>query len=716
MRHLVWFAIGYALACGVSTWLIPGVGVPGLILGAALLVSVLGLRRRFRLLLPLAAVLWGLMAGSLWCFAYEMLYVSPARACDGQEALLSLTLTDDSVETEYGGYADGTILLFGRRYHLRLYLEEYEPLNAGDRVTVRAKLHSAAGERSDSILFTASQRGDLSVERGKLLPGPMLRRWLRQRIQAAFSEDTRGFAAALLLGDKSGLTEQQLLSYQLSGVSHIVAVSGLHLSVLFALVCLVTGRHRFWTTVLGIPVVVLFAWVADFTPSVSRALVMELLFLGALALNREYDPPTALAFAVVAILTRCPAAIGSVGFQLSVASVAGIFLFFRPVCHLFRERYALKGRFVTWICDAMSVSISASLLSTPLVAWHFGYVSLVGVFSNLLVVPAVSLVFYGVLASCVFPPLAWVTQWGIRYVLSMAKLLGGFPLAAVYTESPYIALWLGFCYLLVWYVLRKNPLRLSPALLAGMAGLCLALTLSWAEPRMDGYRVTVLDVGQGQCVLLQSRGNVFVVDCGGDSDTDAGNKAADALLSMGFSRIDGLILSHYDRDHIGGVSQLALRVGIDRVYLPRTEEPPVYLPEAETVWLDGDALITFGTCTIRIFAPETGKSGNESCASVLFQNEKYDTLICNDMSAAQERRLLERAELPELELLIVGHHGSKTATSAELLYRTKPDMAFLSVGADNGYGHPAPVVLARLGQYGCNVYRTDLSGDLTFRG
>ena len=100
----------------------------------------------------------------------------------------------------------------------------------------------------------------------------------------------------------------------------------------------------------------------------------------------------------------------------------------------------------------------------------------------------------------------------------------------------------------------------------------------------------------------------------------------------------------------------------------------------------------------------------------MFRNEKYDTLITGDMSAADERRLLETGLLPDLELLIVGHHGSKTSTSAELVYMTKPEKAIISVGADNSYGHPAAEVLHRLMIYGCEIFRTDQMGDIVFRG
>ena len=360
---------------------------------------------------------------------------------------------------------------------------------------------------------------------------------------------------------------------------------------------------------------------------------------------------------------------------------------------------------------------------TPLSVYYYGTVSLVSLAANLLVVPAVSGVFYGIMLACMTGgAVGGAVSLLIRYVFAVTALLGELSLAAVYTRSVYVAVWLVFVYVLIAGLALCRPGRVWPGVCCAVLGLCLALTLSWAEPLMDDYRVTVLDVGQGQSVILQSRGSTFLVDCGGDEDQDAGERAADALLAMGIRRIDGLILTHYDRDHAGGVAYLARRIGIDRVYLPRTEEGEMLdavleaTAESERIWLDTDVEVRFGSCSIGIFAPEGEKSGNESCASVLFRGEKYDTLILGDMNAAAERKLLETRDLPDLELLIVGHHGSATSTSAELVYRTAPDIAVISVGGDNAYGHPAPEVLSRLALYGCTVYRTDTMGDFLFRG
>jgi competence protein ComEC len=228
-------------------------------------------------------------------------------------------------------------------------------------------------------------------------------------------------------------------------------------------------------------------------------------------------------------------------------------------------------------------------------------------------------------------------------------------------------------------------------------------------------------VGQGQCILLQSEGSTFLVDCGGRRGEEAADLAAEQLLSQGITRIDGLILTHYDRDHAEGVPYLAEQIDIERVYLPGTEDTDGCLQGVldaveEQIDIDSELTIAFGDAQIRIFPAKDAGSGNDSCASVLFSREKCDTLITGDLSDKAERQLLEDYDLPDLEVLIVGHHGSKYSTCPELLGATAPDVAVISVGMDNSYGHPTQEVLDRLKQAGYAVYRTDLHGTITYRG
>ena len=513
-----------------------------------------------------------------------------------------------------------------------------------------------------------------------------------------------------------------------------MAVAGLHVGILFALVGVVTGKRRFWMVLAGIPSLLLFAAMAGFTASVTRAVIMPLLFLLALALNREYDPPTALSFAVLAMLLYCPLTIAGIGFQLSVASVAGIFLFYEKLDGWMKtwlpgKGKTLRGRLERFFTASVSVTLSATVMPVPLTAIHFGLVSLVGVVTNLLVLPLVSCIFYGIMAVCALGCVhmgaagaaARVIAWPIRYVLAVARTLGGLPLAAVYTVSPYVVLWLVFLYGLIGWLLATKRKRPGLAVCFGALGLCVSLMLSFLEPLTCDYRVTVLDVGQGQCILLQSAGNTFMVDCGGRRGEEAADIAAEQLLRQGITRIDGLIRTHYDRDHAGGVQFLAEQITIERVYLPRTEDADGCLQSvrdscAELIDIDTDMMISFGDAKIQIFPPKDAGSGNDSCAAVLFQRLKCDTLITGDMSAAAERQLLSDYDLPDLEVLIVGHPGSRYSTCEALLEATAPDAASISVGADNSYGHPTAEVLQRLEQAGCAVYRTDLHGTIIYRG
>lgn len=238
----------------------------------------------------------------------------------------------------------------------------------------------------------------------------------------------------------------------------------------------------------------------------------------------------------------------------------------------------------------------------------------------------------------------------------------------------------------------------------------------------DDFRITVLDVGQGQCILLQSEGRNYLVDCGSYSESYAADRAAGMLLSQGITRLDGVILTHFDSDHAGGVAYLLTRVSADYLFLPdcpdedETSQALYSYTEGAVQTVMKDMVVSFGNTKISIIPSKTASSNNESGLAILFQTKNCDILITGDRSEKGELELIEHMTLPELEVLIVGHHGSKTSTCRELLIKTSPEIAIISVGADNSYGHPADEVLQRLEKFGCKIYRTDLSGTIIYRG
>ena len=734
MRKLMWFSIGFAVACLLCAYFwvddhLTAAATVCLLIWAGLLVP----GRRYGWMRRFSAVLLGLGIGFGWYQAFAAWYLSPALALDGQTAQVTAQCADYSYQTGFGTAVDAWAVREGKSYRVRLYVNGDPEMEPGDLITGEFSFAVTApgAERSDpyrqseGVFLLAYQESDAQL--GKVSEKPwwawpaIWRRQIITTIETYFPADAAGFAKALLLGDRSGIDYEMSTAFKVSGISHIIAVSGLHVSILFALVCTMSLRNRWLTALFGIPALLLFAAVAGFSPSITRACIMQSLVILALCAEREYDPPTALAFAALAMLAANPMVILSISFQLTVGCMAGIFLFREPIARWMEQRMPRR------LADGIAVTLSAMSLTTPLVAWHFGAVSLVGVVTNLLVLWVVSFIFYGVMAVCLLSHiwaagaalLAWVIAWPIRYVLGLSGFLARFPLAAVYTESIYIVAWLVFCYALLLVFLCSVKRRPGTLFCCGVLGLALALSLSWGEPMLDGCRVTVLDVGQGQSIILQSGGRTWLVDCGGSSDALAADKAAETLLSQGVFRLDGIILTHYDRDHAGGVSNLLTRIPADVVFLPDTEHGQLIGASVASladraVWVSADLNVTYDDTAMTIFRPLRTDSGNESSLCILFSAGNCDILITGDRSAFGERLLLREAELPPLEILVAGHHGAADAVSEELLAATHPSIVAVSVGK-NPYGQPADASLERLAAYGCVVFRTDLDGDLIFR-
>ena len=325
---------------------------------------------------------------------------------------------------------------------------------------------------------------------------------------------------------------------------------------------------------------------------------------------------------------------------------------------------------------------------------------------------------------------AWlggILGWGVRYIFLIVRLLGYFPCEAVYMSNPMFALWLAAAYALfitAWLRSRKTgsfriitPLCLSLILLWGSG---IAVRLAWS----DELAVTVLDVGQGESVLLTSGEKAVMVDCGGSYMTrDAGEAAVKAMRGQQRRHLDALILSHLHADHVNGAARVLSQLDVDTLYLPAQTDEDGYLPEILRTAREAGTAVEYVTENLRlvagemeltVWAPMLRGEENENCLIVMAQQGDFETLITGDSLTPAEMLLSARYPLPDAEVLVVGHHGSDTSTCRELIESIQPDLAIISVGYNN-YGHPSPRVIERLEGYGIRVLRTDLEGNITVK-
>lgn len=750
MRLLMLFTIGFCAGCGICAYALWNYSALWPVMAVAFfLLFLLCQLIRKRPALIASVCLLGAAVSMLWYWGYDSLFLGSARNMDGVTVYTQIQVEDYSFPSGYGTAADGSIKLDGKSYHVRFYLKENTRLTPGDKIQGQFLLrYTAAGSQQGSsfhkgegIFLLAYSRGDCIVVPGSDSSARFLPVKLRNRVLSViddvFPKDTSAFASALLLGEDSGLTYQDNTALKLSGIRHIVAVSGQHLAILLAAIMLLSGRSRRIASILSIPVAILFAFMAGLTPSILRACIMQIVLLSAFLSKREYDGPTALSFAVLLMVACNPLAITSVGLQLSVGSIAGIFLFSGKIYRRIRSWYffsnihskGIPANLLHWVIGSFSVTLGALVFTMPLSAYYFRTVSLIGILTNLLTLWVITFLFYGIILTVVIG-FVWsaagiffgkMLSIGIRYVLLIARVLAKVPGGCLFVRNDCILIACMLAYGVLLTALFSKRFRFWAAVCMIFAILFLGQALAWMQPLRDNWRITMLDVGQGQCILLQSGDRTYMVDCGGDYGENTADIAAETLLAMGISRIDGLVLTHYDSDHCCGAEYLLTRIQVDTLMLPEDPESEYNavlsnLCDGKVITVTQDIAFFWETGEITVFAGNGGDYGNEMSLCVLFQSGNCDILITGDRPIERELALLFHRDIPELEYLVAGHHGAEDSTGETLLQRLKPKTVLISVGENNRFGHPASNLLDRLKKYGCQILRTDLQGTIMIRG
>jgi len=686
-----------------------------------------------------------------WFAGYSVLFYEPTKHLADTEQPLSGTVLSYPDKTSIGGYSV-TVRLDGdfRAPHVLLYgSEDWGDLEPGDRVACTARIKASDRLYGDETTYYTAKGVYLlaycndppQAEWAETVP---FRHWpalcaekLKQGIYAAFDDTAAPLAAAVTLGDKSGLDEQLHSALNRSGVMHAAVVSGMHISFLVSvLMILCRGNRR--VALCLVPLLLFYALMAGGTPSAFRAVIMQTALLAGPVLGREPDPPSSLGLALLILLVQNPFAAASVSLQLSFASVAGIILvssrlndaMLRPVKKMLRRRKWL-WRCCRFVAAEVAVSLGAMLFAMPLIALYFGQILIVSPLTNLLVLWAVTALMVAALAigtMAIFLPGVMIypgMALGLlaHYVRAVVMEIGAWPLVCLPAGFAPFCIWLAAAYLQIpgWVFSKHRWKQL------GVSLVCLALLLggaiglnAYGVNRTD-LTVTALDVEQGASTLFLTGEAAVLVDCGGSGSNSAGDTAADHLMAIGCDDLDLLVLTHLDDDHFNGVTQLLYRLDVKQIAVPDVDTHREQLDKlrqqaakegAELILVTEEQVFSFGGEEFTLYPPLGRGTSNEEGLFVLCSSGDFDTLITGDADAFVERMLVKYIGLPDIELLMVGHHGAKNSTCQELLDRLRPETAVISVGY-NSYGHPAEETLARLEASGAKIYRTDQNGTVT---
>ena len=744
--------VGFSFAAGLFLTLLPWDGwqlyAAGALALASLLWALLGrgtphLRRVLLVLLPL-------MVSLLYFSAYRALVRQPVQALCGGEHDFSAAVCDWPEATEHG--AKVTIRLHGFPGAKAVYYgdDDLLSLRPGDALSGTAWWNDVAAI-GDGDLRQFSSRGiyALLYDRDTLTvqPAPDMplgyapqyaAKALRDKLAQLWDDPSvLGFLTAELTGDKSLLPESDYVAMQETGLAHIFAVSGLHCAFLVTLLSLlIPPTHRRTLCAVASAVLVFYMLLTGLSPSVARACVMQLFLLSAPLFRRGSDPLTSLAAALTVILLVNPYAVGSASLQLSFAATLGMVLLSGRLYKSFTGWYRGRNRAVraalSFLAANLAATLGALVFTAPLTAYYFNILSLVAPLAGLLAVPAAGYAFMSAFVSAllglVWTPLGhlagYVPLLLVKYILWVAHLLLAVPYHAVYFTNVYLRVWLLYVYAAFLGCAvtpdGKRKYALASALTVLTLAACLWLNSRWQQ--YGAFRAAVLDVGQGESVALCSGSEAALVDCGSsNSYVDAGSVAADALQSAGIRRLSAVIVTHYHADHTNGLTEVLTRLPVDTLYLPDIEDEYgvrdrlVSLAAhqgADVVFVTEPTRIALGEAVLTVYPPllTTGDL-NEQGLTALATAGDFDLLITGDMAGQTEQLLAQTYPLPDVEVLVVSHHGSRYSSDESFLRAITPDNAVISVG-DNRYGHPAEETLRRLQAVGATVWRTDQQGSI----
>jgi len=532
----------------------------------------------------------------------------------------------------------------------------------------------------------------------------------------------------VMLGDRSGLDEDVTRALQLTGTAHILTVSGLHLSMIaiaagWLLDRTTLGRRR-RLAVLG-AFLLAFTGLTGGAAGTVRAMIMALLREYARVRGRRYEPLTALSCAALLMGLINPVWPLDASFQFSFFVVLGIVLLSGGVAEMQNRRRQTLSRarsFVRMLLSTAGVSLCAQVSALPMQLLLYGYVPLLSLPMNLICGWLMPFVLLGgwacTLLGMVSFPLGRLAAHVVMIPAMLFEEIGtraaSFSHAIVRLPAPVPASVFLFALLMM---LLSRRIRFGNLRTAAAALLAAAVVLTYL-PRFDPRpRYVQLDVGQGDASLLREGRRAVIVDVGPEDSYDL----------LRYLRHEGLfaeavVLSHLDKDHAGALGLLLdSEIEIPAVILPigtldKEKDNPIVrrLVQEEGIALhevgSGDRLEA-GNLRMLVLAPqEISEDSNEQSLVLHAQMAGVSFLLTGDLPEESEPE-----NLPECDVLKVAHHGSKSSTSEELLAQVQPDIALISVGADNWYGHPHREVLDRLGAAGAAVIRTDTSGCITLR-
>jgi competence protein ComEC len=638
-------------------------------------------------------------------------------------------------------------------------------LKAGDLISLKGKLSEAAGKRNpgefdyriylriNNIYKTFSANGyenvtvisenELDVlHQYVLFP---LKKFVLNDIDKNYSGDEAAFLKGLITGERSGISQEMKESFVNAGVMHLIAVSGLNVAYIIISLTLILSLFRFPFLLRVMITIIFLIFYSMFTgnsASIVRASIMGILVLIAVIMERKINFYNIIGTAAMTILIYDSKQLFDAGFILSFSATISMVVFLGKFESMFLNKFKelnIKGKKITLLLAALFfTSLSAQIGTIPITANYFEKISLISLLANIAAVPLSNLsLAIGFLQIAVAgfsdhlsSVISEVNNVLLYIQLSFIKWCASLDFA--YIRISNFNMTDIVCYYLIISILLNDKRKILFSIMLCLLIICVKYIYD-LDPAKK-LRVSFLDVGQGDCSVIQTPdGKIILVDCGRTSFTsNSGERTiAPYLRRTGSDRIDILIITHLHLDHIGGINYLLENFEIGKIIESGQRFPTEFTNSMDSlidnkkipreVVRSGDYINDLNDMRFYFLFPDNkfvnssgntiGNNLNNGSVAFILKYRNTDILFSGDIEKESERFLCDTySEFLKTDVLKVAHHGSITSTTIPFIIRNKPDYAVISCGLYNKFKHPSDIILNRLEKSGAKMFRTDLEG------
>ena len=721
---------------------------------------------------------------------------------DGEEIKVEAIVISDAQEKEYNYVYKIKILCVDNNdkykntyLYLKTSKKSTEKLKYGDKIEVKGSFTETSSQRNyggfnyKEYLKSLKIYGTIKANQLKVLSGDCLNNifnlanqvssMMKQKINSSMEETQAAIIKGIIFGDSSDIEEEIQENFRISSISHVLAVSGMHVSYLVIGIQLllkpIIGKRK--TRFITIVFLIFYMFITGFSPSVVRASMMSILLIGGEVLYRKNDIWTSMAISLFLILIYNPFLIENIGLQFSYIGTIGIMILHKSVFSFLKNikiknkkwKYKFNRKaifFISKIKEILAVTLSAQLAIFPIMIYHFNLFGVYFLISNLLVSviigPIIIFSTIFIVASFIFNPISKAICIVLKLLIQMLIIISNLaklPFSKLYLSTPkiwmillYYILIITFNFIYCLYTSPKlNNTQVRVRNLIALAKYKIFLNKKKSIIKIfiiillfflfqfipQNLEINFVDVGQGDCTFIVTpRNKTILIDGGGSSSNefDVGKSTLlPYILDKGYTKIDYIFISHFDQDHVGGILTILQKIKVKKVIISKQEENSEnYQKFLEIIKEKGVsvAIVKMGDRVkiengvyFDILWPtseqiQENKLNNNSLVMKMYYHN-FSVLFTGDIEEEAEKKILEtyKSEKNKLvsNVLKVAHHGSKTSTIKEFLDTVNPKIALIGVGKNNMFHHPSEEIIDKLKEYGAIIYRTDERGEITIR-